>query len=157
EASNAARSHRARLSSGDREAFAGHSRGLRLFLLLLLAGLTACHREQKAENSENQMPVPVRVATVESRPRNAMEEVVGSVRAKLHAGVEAKVSGKVERMLAVPGQMVKSGDLLAELDGREIKAKLDQALAVREQTGLELRRATELLKEKTISQQEFDL
>jgi RND family efflux transporter MFP subunit len=87
----------------------------------------------------------------------AMEEVVGSVRARLHSTIEAKVSGKIERMLVVPGQKVNAGDLLAELDVRESKARLDQALAVREQAQQELRRATGLLADKTISQQEFDL
>jgi RND family efflux transporter MFP subunit len=86
-----------------------------------------------------------------------MEEVVGSVRAKLHAGVEAKVSGRIERMSAVPGLMVKAGDLLVELDAKEIKAKLDQALAVREQAEQELRRSTSLLKDKAVSQQEFEI
>src|SRR5438552_255648 len=130
---------------------------LNLMLVTGLAGLTACHRKPKTEGAEIQTPVPVRVATVESRRRLAMEEVVGSVRAKLHASIEAKVSGKIEQMLAVPGLMVKPGELLVELDGREIKAKLDQALAVREQTKQELRRVTGLLKDKAVSQQEFDL
>jgi RND family efflux transporter MFP subunit len=126
-------------------------------LVLALVGLTACHRERAAENPAKLPPVAVKVATVESRPRMAMEEVVGSVRARLHSSIEAKVSGKIERMLVVPGQTVKAGDLLAELDVRESKARLDQAAAVREQTQQELRRATGLLNDKTISQQEFDL
>jgi RND family efflux transporter MFP subunit len=122
-----------------------------------LFALTGCHRESAAENPAKLAPIAVKVATVENRPRMAMEEVVGSVRARLHSSIEAKVSGKIERMLVVPGQMVKAGDLLAELDVRESKARLDQASAVRDQAQQELRRATGLLNDKTISQQEFDL
>jgi RND family efflux transporter MFP subunit len=59
-------------------------------------------------------------------------------------------------MLVVPGQLVKAGELLAQLDAREVKARLDQALAVREQAEQELRRAKELLKQQVASQQEFD-
>lgn len=131
-----------------------------LFLQAILAallGLNACHRERPVENPPKLPPVAVKVATVESRPRMAMEEVVGSVRASLHSMIEAKVSGKIARMLAVPGQIVKAGDLLAELDVLESKARLDQTLAVNEQARQELRRATGLLNDKTISQQEFEL
>ena len=59
-------------------------------------------------------------------------------------------------MLVVPGQVVKAGELLAQLDAREVKARLDQAMAVREQAEQELRRASELLKQQVASQQEFD-
>jgi RND family efflux transporter MFP subunit len=126
-------------------------------LLVVLLALTGCHRNRAAETPAKLAPVAVKVATVESRPRMAMEEVVGSVRSRLHSTIEAKVSGKIQRMLATPGQTVKAGDVLAELDVRESKARLDQALAVREQAQQELRRATGLLNDKTISQQEFDL
>jgi multidrug resistance efflux pump len=57
------------------------------------------------------------------------------VRARLHAALEAKVSGRLESMLVTPGQTVKTGELLAQLDAREIQARLDQALAFREQSG----------------------
>ncbi len=119
--------------------------------------LTACQRKPEANATGNEAPVTVRAARVESRQRTATEEVVGSVRAKLHSSIEAKMSGKIERMLVVPGQKVAAGELLVELDAREVKAKLDQELAVREQTALEARRATGLLAATAISQQEFDL
>jgi RND family efflux transporter MFP subunit len=74
----------------------------------------------------------------------------------LRAAIEAKISGRIEQMLAVPGQHVKSGELLVELDAREVQARLDQVLAVRRQADAELRRLSELLRQKTISQAEFD-
>ena len=51
----------------------------------------------------------------ESKSRVATEEVVGTVRAKLHSVIEAKVSGKIEQMLVVPGQNVTDGELLVRL------------------------------------------
>ena len=126
-------------------------------LFVAVLGLSACRRERVAGTPVKLATVTVKVATVESRPRMAMEEVVGSVRASLHSTIEAKVSGKIALMLAVPGQTVKAGDLLAELEVRESQARLDQASAVNEQARQELRRATGLLNDKTISQQEFDL
>lgn len=133
------------------------SASLSLILFLIIGGLTACHREPVARPGESIPAAPVRLAKVESRQRVGTEEVVGSVRARLHSSIEAKVSGKIEQMHVVPGQTVKAGELLAELDAREIRARVDQASAVREEADLESRRATNLLKSTAISQQEFDL
>lgn len=98
----------------------------------------------------------VRAVVVESAARVAHEEVVGSVRAKLHAAIEAKVSGRIEALLVAPGQILKAGDLIAQLDSREIQAKLDQALALREQATRDLERARELFTKKITTQAEFD-
>ena len=81
---------------------------------------------------------------------------MGTVRAKLHSVIEAKVSGKIEQMLVVPGQKVKAGELLVQLDAREVQAQLDQALAVRQQAESDLKRATDLFQQKILSQSEYD-
>ena len=52
--------------------------------------------------------------------------------------------------------MVKAGDLIAQLDPREIQAKLDQALALREQATRDLARSRELLDKKITTQADFD-
>ena len=101
-------------------------------------------------------PVAVRVTAVTNKARTANEEVVGTVQPKLRAVIEAKVSGRIEKLLVAPGQQVKAGDLLAQLDAREIQAKLDQALAVREQTTRDLERARKLFEQKITAQAEFD-
>ena len=88
--------------------------------------------------------------------RWATEDVVGTVRSKLRAVIEAKVSGRVLQYLAAPGQLVKSGDLLAELDVQEIRAKLEQAKAMLDQTKRDLGRQESLIASKATSQQEFD-
>ena len=84
------------------------------------------------------------------------EEVVGTVRAKLRAAIEAKVSARIEALLVAPGQTVKAGELIAQLDAREIQAKLEQALALREQATRDLVRARDLLEKKITTQAEFD-
>ena len=74
----------------------------------------------------------------------------------MRAVVEAKASGRIEALLVVPGQTVKAGELLVQIDAREIQARLDQALALRQQAASELKRHTTLLQDKTITQAEFD-
>jgi multidrug efflux pump subunit AcrA (membrane-fusion protein) len=74
--------------------------------------------------------VQVQVQTAESKQRGTTEEVVGTVRAKLRATLEAKLSGRIDKMPVLLGQAVKAGQLVAHLDAAEIKARLDQAEAL---------------------------
>src|ERR1044071_4924422 len=112
-------------------------RGMILATLLAQGALwqTGCHNKPTSTGQEVLPTVQVSVQTVEAKLHVATEEVVGTVRARLHAALEAKLSGRLESMLVTPGQTVKAGELLAQLDAREIQARLDQALALREQAG----------------------
>lgn len=118
--------------------------------------LTACHARKESATVETLPAVAVRVAVVEQKAQPSGEEVVGTVRAKLRAAIEAKVSGRIEALLVAPGQTVKAGELIAQLDAREIQAKLDQALAMREQATKDLARARDLMDKKITTQAEFD-
>ncbi len=126
-----------------------------LLTIITAVALVACH-SKKENPSESLPPVAVRTVAVENRARPSSEEVVGTVRAKLRAAIEPKVSARIETLLVAPGQMVKAGDLIAQLDAREIQAKLDQALALREQATRDLARSRELLDKKITTQADFD-
>ena len=122
-------------------------------IVLCFAG---CNRKPEHATAA-QLPVAtVGVTTVELKRRPAVEEVVGTVRAKLRAVIEAKVSGRIERMLVVPGAIVKTGDTLVQLSAPEIQARLDQAQAVRQQAESDLKRFTALLEAGTLTRAEFD-
>jgi RND family efflux transporter MFP subunit len=127
--------------------------GLLLSTLLIPAG---CSRKAENANSQALPRVTVQTQVAENQVRAATEETVGTVRAKLHAVIEAKVSGKIEQMLVVPGQRVPAGELLATVDAREIQAQYDQALAVRQQAESDLKRATDLFHQNILSPSEFD-
>lgn len=129
-----------------------------VFPLLAVVLLTACKRhETPASPSAPPLPAAVvRVQKVESQRRMAVEEIVGTVRPKLSAAVSAKVSGGIEKMLVAPGQAVKAGELLVQLEAREIQARLDQATALREQTAKDLQRFQKLIADKAVTQQEFE-
>lgn len=129
--------------------------GVVLWLAPLLV-FTACGRRADPSTGETLPTVTVRVQAAESKSRVATEDVVGTVRARLHAVIEAKVTGKIEQMQVVPGQHVVSGELLASIDAREIQAQSDQAAAVRQQTESDLKRATDLFRQKILSQSEYD-
>lgn len=119
--------------------------------------LSGCGKRHSEATPEQKLPTAtVRVQTVESRKRTATEEVVGTVRPKLSASLSVKVSGTIGQMLVVPGQLVKAGQLLVAIDAREVQARLDQAQAVRDQTGKDIERFKKLLAQNAVTQQEFD-
>ena len=124
--------------------------------LALALCFTGCGEKTKTTAENNQPVAQVHAQSTEAKTHVAVEEVVGTVRPKLRSDIEAKVSGRIEQMLAVPGQQVKRGDLLAQLDAREIQAKLDQATASRDQAESDLGRYSKLITQHAITQQEFE-
>ncbi len=126
-----------------------------LMLALAIAFMGCGHKTERVEPPA--LPtVSVRAQFIESKTRVATEEVVGTVRAKLRSVIEAKVSGKIEQMLVVPGQQVKIGESLAVIDAREVQARYDQAVALRQQAEAELKRMIALFEQKILSQAELE-
>ncbi len=127
---------------------------LTFFIIAVLCGCGKAKREAVAEQT---LPTAtVRTQTVQSLKRMATEDVVGTVRPRLSASISAKVSGTIDAMLASPGQSVKAGQLLVEIDAREIQAQLEQAEAVSEQTQKDIKRFDALLKQSAVTPQEYD-
>jgi RND family efflux transporter MFP subunit len=131
----------------------------RLLLPILAASIpffSGCHKSP-VQNQTVELPSPaVQAQTVERKSRAATEDVVGTVRPKLSAAIEAKVSGRIEQMRVVPGQTVTNGEPLVRLDAHEIQAQLDQAVAARQQAEGDFKRASDLMAQKILSQSEFD-
>jgi RND family efflux transporter MFP subunit len=125
-------------------------------LLALAATFAGCgHKPERVEPPV--LPTAsVRAQVIESKKHIATEEVVGTVRAKLRSVIEAKASGKIEQLLVVPGQVVKAGEVLAVIDAREVLARYDQAVALRQQAEAELKRRTSLFEQRILSQAELD-
>ncbi|MDD5139197.1 MAG: efflux RND transporter periplasmic adaptor subunit [Verrucomicrobiales bacterium] len=130
----------------------------RLLILIVAAAaplLSGCHKAP--EQTQAELPsATVHVQTVERKSRAATEDVVGTVRPKLSAAIESKISGRIEQMFAVPGQTVKAGERLVQLNAHEIQSRFDQAAAARQQAENDLKRAKALLEQKILSAAEFD-
>lgn len=125
-------------------------------LVALLSSLAACHDEPQPKPAKALPTVPVRTITLQTRAYQAQEEVVGTVRARQHATLEAKVSGRIERMPVELGQRVKAGQLIAQLQVHEIRAKLRQANAVLDQAKADLARVEALLAQNAVTRQDYD-
>lgn len=130
------------------------------FVLVLASALTfaGCGgKHPSAEANGSNLPVAsVRTQTVQSRPQVITEEVAGTVRAKLHATLEAKLSGRIDKMPVVLGQFVKSGELVARLDVAEINARLEQAEAALEQAERDWNRLSALFEQQAVTLAERD-
>lgn len=98
----------------------------------------------------------VRVLTVHDMPQPLTEEVMGTVRAKHHATLAANLSGRIARLPVVLGQRVKAGDLIAQLDAAEMKARLDQANASLEQAERDWKRVSALFEQQAATRSEYD-
>lgn len=122
---------------------------------LLLAG---CGR--KPDSHPASQPVPataqVQVQTAVSKQRATTEEVVGTIQAKLHATLEAKVSGRIDKMLVLLGQAVKAGELVVRLDAAEIKARMEQAEAALQQAEREWKRTSALFDQQAATRSDYD-
>lgn len=120
--------------------------------------LASCGKPpEPGSSSEADLPVaPVRLQPAERAQRLLTEEVVGTLRAKVRATLEAKISGRIEEMPVALGQRVSAGDLIARLDAAEIKARLEQAQASLQQSEKDWNRVAALFKGQAVTRSEYD-
>jgi RND family efflux transporter MFP subunit len=109
-----------------------------------------------ASTTDTLPTVPVRVQTVQSQKMPSTEEVVGTIRAKVHATLEARVSGRIGKLPVLLGQAVKAGQLVAGLDAPEIKARLDQAQAALAQAERDWNRSSNLFGQQATTRSEYE-
>ena len=143
----------------DRIAPAGRRLWTNMFALpagmVLLAGCGKAHQGPTVAQLE--LPsVQVRTQAVEAKPVASLEEVVGTVCAKLRATIEAKTSGRITVMPVVLGQMAKAGELLARLDAPEIKVRLDQAEANLQQAERDSKRMSFLFNQQAATRADYE-
>src|SRR5439155_25301999 len=88
---------------------------------------------------------------------------IGVLDGLVNAHIRAQVSGYLVSQNYKEGDPIKKGDLLFEIDRRPFKAALDQAKAQlaqaearRGKTELDVKRYAPLVKDKAISQEEYD-
>ncbi|WP_454720161.1 MULTISPECIES: MdtA/MuxA family multidrug efflux RND transporter periplasmic adaptor subunit [Cupriavidus] len=106
---------------------------------------------------------PVVVNTVARRDMDVILNGLGNVTPVANVTVRAQVSGPMLKVLFKEGQMVKAGDVLAEIDPRPFQATYDQAVgtlardrALLENARLDQKRYRTLLAQDSVSSQQVD-
>jgi membrane fusion protein (multidrug efflux system) len=139
--------------------FAG-SELLVLRALIVLLCVTACKAKP---HSAPPAPPLVEVATVTQADVPIYHEWIGVLDGLVNAHIRAQVTGYLVSQNYKEGDPIKKGDLLFEIDRRPFQAALDQAkgqLAQTEarlgKTELDVKRYAPLVKDRAISQQEYD-
>ena len=122
-----------------------------------LAILSGCgDASQSARESGTGVIRDVKTASVEILLASGNEEIAGSISARNRAEVATKIQARVEKIPVRLGSHVEKGEILAELDMKDIQAREAQAQAVSVQTSQDLKRYDQLLDRKLVSQQEYD-
>src|SRR5690348_656898 len=123
--------------------------------MMLLAGCGKAH--QRYVTSQPDLPlVQVRTQAVEAKTLASVEEVMGTVRAKLRATIEARTTGRITDLPVVLGQKVKAGELVAQLAAPEIKARLDQAEASLQQAERDAKRISSLFNQQAATRADYE-
>jgi membrane fusion protein, multidrug efflux system len=122
---------------------------------VLLAGCGVKH-ENAPDAASNLPTATVQVQTIENQPHVNTEAVVGTVRAKLQATLEAKISGHIEQLPVELGQRVKAGELVVLLNSNDLKARLEQAEASQEQAERNWNRISTLFHQQAATGAEYD-
>jgi membrane fusion protein, multidrug efflux system len=123
------------------------------------------HAQSEASGLPQPVPAPITVSVTAAKRADfpLILGGLGQVQAYNTVVVRARVDGQIEKIAFKEGQMVKEGDLLAEIDRRPLQAALDQATAKKAQdeanlsnAKLDLARYATLAKQSFATQQQLD-
>jgi membrane fusion protein (multidrug efflux system) len=129
-----------------------------IVLIGALAGIKYLQINKMTSQQAQAVPPPETVTAAEVRGEKweTLLTAVGSLEAVQGVTVSAELSGKVTRIAFEPGALVRKGDLLLQQDLSSEQARLPGSEAAVALTKRNLERSDRLLKDKVISQVEYD-
>jgi multidrug efflux system membrane fusion protein len=140
-------------------------------LILIVAGSiwavrsrqAAAARKQASAPKPGSFPIPIVAGVVMKKDVPIYLDGLGTVQAFNSVSVHVRVDGQLQKVAFTEGQQVKAGDFLAQIDPEPFKAQLGQAVAKKHEDDaqfvnaqVQLERDTDLLKQKIVSQQDYD-
>jgi RND family efflux transporter MFP subunit len=126
-------------------------------LLLLIAFsllLTGCKDTEEAELPD---PIkPVKLFKVLAEQEKLQMSLPGRVRAARRSELSFKVSGPLEKLPVEEGQVVKKGDLIAQILPRDFQTAINEAKARELEAEQQYNRYKELYSKRQVSKADFD-
>ena len=138
-------------------------------LILLAAGVfwwwlrPAAPAPAQAGSSAWNAAVPVRVEAARREDFTVQVQAIGTVMPYNSVTVRSRVDGQLARVLVREGQLVKAGQLLAEIDPATYRVELAQALGQQQQNQAQLKNAKselaryqQLFRQDAVARQQLD-
>ena len=92
-------------------------------MILAIALTPACRSANRSAEATREAPFAVDVETVAPRPLADRYEAVGTIASKTTSVLSSQVMGRVTAVRVKEGDLVKAGQVLVELDGRDVAAR----------------------------------
>ena len=127
--------------------------------VILLSVITGCSPKKDTSESTVQpiaSPISVTTTSIQVSSMPSMTAYLGSVQTAQRAMVPSRLNANVRKVAVKVGQPVRQGDVLIQLDDRELKAAVDQAKAELERARSDWDRYQTLLAERSVTQREAD-
>ncbi len=125
-------------------------------VVLFTAFLAACEEQTAPQQGPAGGAMPVKVVVTQTSKVKEWDEFTGRFEASKRVDVKARVGGFIESVAFSDGQIVEKGQVLYELDKRPFRIELSSAQAQLNLAEKELSRAQDLVKKKSISEEQLD-
>lgn len=135
----------------------GQGHALWRFVCVLLALLPATSCKRSVTNATTATP-PVQVVAVEARQQAVSEtlSLPATIAANETVEIKPETDGIIQKINFSEGERVKQGQILVELDDSKLSAAVAEAEANLKLTQANFDRAKQLVRDKLISQQDYD-
>ncbi|MCB1735197.1 MAG: efflux RND transporter periplasmic adaptor subunit [Gammaproteobacteria bacterium] len=117
--------------------------------------LSACSDETPPADVVS-MPRPVKTQVIEEPGNAVIREFAGRVTADKRATLSFQISGKLEELRAREGLQVKTGEVLAKLDDKDLEIAVRDRDASYRKAATDFKRAQDLVGNGHISRREYD-
>lgn len=118
---------------------------------------------KKHYNKNQNAPITVNIATVAVKPMPLERYLTGTIEPVKSVNIRSQVTGTLQKISFSPGQTIKAGQMLFQLDPSSFHASLKQAIANMEKSKAKLfddqtnvERFKKLVKNGYVSQQQYD-
>lgn len=138
-----------------------------IFVMLWLMGAFQVDRisgQEKFSKVPRPVPHDAEMIRLELTPREVISEMMGEVKPEYTINVSSQITANIIKFDVRAGMHVKKGDELAQLDDRDVQARLEQAKGslARGVADLDYARSTDtrskaLLAQNAVSQAQYDL